>query len=82
MLLARIESATNALGGAQKEAEVYLQEVTNVLVESQRGFNENLKNALDRGYAEFYQRLSSATALLRQAIEELAVAVDNPTAKK
>lgn len=81
-VLARIESATNALGGAQKEAEVYLQEVTNVLVESQRGFNENLKNALDRGYAEFYQRLSSATLLLRQAIEELALAVDNPTAKK
>jgi ABC-type transporter Mla subunit MlaD len=80
-VLARIESATKALGSAQHEAETYLQEVSKVLVESQSTFNENLQKALASGYTEFYDRLSKATGLLRQAIEELALAVENPGAQ-
>lgn len=77
-ILANIDSASKALGAAQKEAESYLQDVSGVLVESQTAFNENLKTALETGYKDFYERLSSATGMLRQAIEELALAVENP----
>jgi ABC-type transporter Mla subunit MlaD len=80
-VLARIESATKALGTAQQDAETYLRGVSQVLADAQSEFQDNLRSSLTGSYTEFHTRLSQATGLLRQAIEELALAVENPSAQ-
>jgi predicted nucleic acid-binding Zn-ribbon protein len=80
-ILTRIESASQKLGQAQKDAEDYLAGISKVLAEAHAEFATNLRNALDLGYKEFYERLSNATGLLRQAIEELASTVE-PTMRR
>jgi type IV secretory pathway TrbF-like protein len=75
-ILARIESASQKLGQAQKDAEGYLAGISDVLAAAHSEFATSLRNVLGEGYKEFYDRLSNATGLLRQAIEELASAVE------
>jgi hypothetical protein len=71
----RIESASQKLGQAQKETEEYLVSISDVIARAHSEFAAGLKNVLADGYREFYERLSNATSLLRQAIEELASTV-------
>jgi ABC-type transporter Mla subunit MlaD len=75
-ILARIESASQKLGQAQKAAEEYLVGISEVIAGAHSEFAAGLKNVLGDGYREFYDRLSNATGLLRQAIEELASTVE------
>jgi MotA/TolQ/ExbB proton channel family len=75
-ILARIESASQALGLAQKDAEEYLIGISDVLGSAHAEFATSLKKVLGDSYQEFYARLSGATGLLRQAIEELALATE------
>lgn len=75
-ILARIESSSQKLGQVQKDADEYLDGVSRVLTEVHSEFSESLKKVLGEGYNEFYTRLSTATALLRTAIEELATTVE------
>jgi hypothetical protein len=75
-ILARIESASQKLGQAQKDAEEYLIGVSDVLGRAHTEFAENLRKVLGDSYHEFYARLSTATSLLRTAVEELATAVE------
>jgi uncharacterized protein YukE len=77
-ILARIEGASEKLGQAQRDADEYLDGISRVLAEAHSTFATNLKAALSEGYNEFYERLSKSTSLLRQAIEELALAVEPP----
>jgi MotA/TolQ/ExbB proton channel family len=80
-ILVRIESASQKLGQAQKDAEEYLAGISDVIAGAHSEFAASLKNTLGDGYREFYDRLSNATGLLRQAIEELASTVE-PTMKR
>jgi ABC-type transporter Mla subunit MlaD len=75
-ILARIESASQKLGQAQKDAEDYLAGISKVLVETHGEFAENLTKILDESYRDFYAGLSKATSLLRTAVEELAAVVE------
>jgi MotA/TolQ/ExbB proton channel family len=81
-ILSRIESATQQLGHVQKDAEDYLAGVTEVLAKAHGEFASNLQGVLATSYREFYERMSSATGLLRQAIEELALAVEPATQRR
>ena len=80
-ILTRIEFASQKLGQAQKDAEDYLAGISDVLASAHAEFATGLKNTLGEGYREFYERLSNATGLLRQAIEELASTVE-PTMRR
>jgi ABC-type transporter Mla subunit MlaD len=73
-VLSRIEQATKGLGQAQMDAEEYLSGVSKILAETHGTFASSLKSVLGDSYKEFYDRLKTATGLLRQAIEELATA--------
>ena len=74
-VIARIEAASQALAGAQGQAEEYLGQVTQVLTKSHGTYAASLNNALDQQYKIFMSRLSEATGLLQAAIQELAVTV-------
>jgi hypothetical protein len=74
--LSRIETSAEKLAGAQKQAEEYLAGVTDVLASAHGEFAEGLKKVLTEAHSDFYSRLSSATGLLRDAIEELAATID------
>ena len=76
-ILARIESASQKLGQAQKDAEEYLVGVSDVLARAHTEFAGSLRKVLGDSYNEFYTRLSTATDLLRTAIVELATAVEH-----
>jgi hypothetical protein len=75
-ILARIESASQKLGHAQKDAEEYLVGVSDVLAGAHTEFAGSLSRVLGDSYHEFYSRLSTATGLLRTAVDELAAAVE------
>jgi methyl-accepting chemotaxis protein len=77
-ILTRIESASQKLGQAQRDAEDYLAGISDVLAKSHGEFAAGLRTTLAHNYREFYERLSNATGLLRQAIEELAASTMKP----
>lgn len=70
-VLSRLEGATSRLATAQKNADEYLGNVTRVLEEAHRGFAENVQRTLAVANKSFYDSLTSATKLLREAIAEL-----------
>jgi ABC-type transporter Mla subunit MlaD len=70
-VLSRLEGATARLATAQKSADEYLGNVTRVLEDAHRGFAENVQRTLGVANKSFYDSLTSATKLLREAIAEL-----------
>ena len=80
-VLQRIESATTKLGHAQKEAEEYLGEVTNVLLEASAAFQKSLQHTIKSATSDFYSQLSSATKLLSEGIRELESALGDVRVK-
>lgn len=70
-VLSRLEGATVRLAVAQKSADEYLGNVTRVLEEAHRGFADNVQRTLGVANKSFYDSLTSATKLLREAIAEL-----------
>lgn len=80
-ILSRIEAATEKLGKAQQDVGDYLDGISDVLAQAHNDFSEGVKKVLGDGHRDFYDRLSSATGLLRTAIEELASAVEPVPAK-
>lgn len=80
-VLSRLEGATARLATAQKNADEYLGNVTRVLEEAHRGFAENVQRTLGVANKSFYDSLTSATKLLREAIAELEQTLGsfNPT---
>lgn len=67
----RLEQSAGRLASAQKAADEYLSQVTTVLEEAHASFAENVKKTLHAGNKEFYDSLTQATRLLREAISEL-----------
>ena len=76
--LARIDAAAQALGRAARDVEEYLDGIGAVLLKSQESFARGIQTTVDAVYGDFYTRLSSATQLLSDAVQELASAIDYP----
>lgn len=70
-VLGRIEGAAAKLTSAQQEADTYLMKVSEVLTQTHHDFATNLTRTLREGNRQFYDQLSTATGLLKEAIEEL-----------
>jgi uncharacterized protein YukE len=66
-----IQAAATKLAGAQKDTELYLEGVSNILAQAQSAFNDGLTRTLDRANSDFHNKLSSAVGLLSSSIEEL-----------
>jgi len=75
-VMARFESAASGLSSAQKEAEVYLRGVSEVLVKAHDAFAENIERTLRAGNGQFQAELSSAVQLLSGAILNFSQAID------
>jgi len=74
-VLKRIEAATAKLIEAQQEAEDYLGQVVEVLHESHSQFAEGMRVTVGQANREFHKELTTATGLLKEAIEELDLAL-------
>jgi SMC interacting uncharacterized protein involved in chromosome segregation len=70
-VLQRLESASSRLSDAQKRADEYLGNVTSVLEEAHAAFAENVERTLSTSNKAFYESMTQATKLLREAIIEL-----------
>lgn len=70
-VLQRLESSAGKLATAQRSADEYLQQVTEVLATSHEGFAKSMQRTLEAGNREFHNELSRATKMLREAITEL-----------
>jgi ABC-type transporter Mla subunit MlaD len=74
-VLSRIEGAAAKLTNAQQEADTYLMRVSEILTQTHQDFATHLRRTLNEGNRQFYDQLSTATGLLREAIEELQTAL-------
>ena len=74
-VLGRIESAANKLAAAQNEADHYLAAVTEVLSTSHQEFANGMKLTVGEANIAFHNELTQATGLLRNAIQELDLAL-------
>lgn len=70
-ILSRIQSSTDRLGAAQKQADEYLEAVSRVLGEAHTSFATEVKRTLDKANYEFHTKLTSAVSMLSSAIGEL-----------
>lgn len=70
-VLSRIEGAAAKLTSAQQQADTYLMRVSEVLTQTHQDFATNLTRTLREANRQFYDQLSAATGLLKEAIEEL-----------
>jgi chromosome segregation ATPase len=70
-VLQRLEGSTVRLAEAQKRADEYLGNVTSVLEEAHAAFADNVERTLSTSNKAFYDSLTQATKLLREAIVEL-----------
>lgn len=75
-MVARLTSATDKLGVAQKTAEEYLDGVSSVLATAHGTFAENMEKTLRTGNAQFHKELSQAVNYLKGAIQELGDTLD------
>lgn len=78
-VIARIESATEKLVNAQKEADSYLAKVSEVIGEAHESFSEGMIKAVGEANREFHQALSDSVKLLREGIQDLESTLDAAT---
>ena len=76
-IIGQIETAAQHLAIAQKQSEVYLQGVSEVLVKAHESFRENVERTLREGNRLFQSELSSSVNLLSGAIRNLGDVVDD-----
>jgi archaellum component FlaC len=79
-VLSGIENATARLAEAQTQAHDYLEDVSNVLEASHGGLRDALARTVGEANHEFHKQLTIATGLLKDAIEELDLALPGPPA--
>lgn len=70
-------SAATRLSAAQRDAEEYLQGVTEVLAQAHKAFADNVERTLRKGNADFHKELADAVSLLRGAIQDLGDTLDS-----
>jgi hypothetical protein len=78
-VIARIEAATEKLAAAQKEAEDYLGNVSEVIGTAHESFSDGMVKAVGEANREFHQALSDSVKLLREGIQELESTLDAAT---
>lgn len=76
-LVKQIETSTERLVAAQREADTYLDGVTETLAGAHEAFANTISSTLQRGNAEFHGELGSAIDLLRSGIQDLGDLFDN-----
>lgn len=81
-LVRQIESAADRLVNAEREAEKYLEGVTETLAEAHQAFASAVTTTLQRGNADFHKELGSAIDMLRTAIQDLADMFDSLPGKR
>jgi hypothetical protein len=81
-VLSRIEGATAKLVEAQVKADTYMEGISAVLGEAHEAFADNMEKTLGQANRQFYEQISTATALLRSAIEELEATLSSIGPKK
>src|SRR5262249_41772591 len=70
-VLSRIEGSAAKLAQAQRQADAYLGGISEVLSQTHQEFADNMRKTLGEANRQFYDQLSSATALLSAGIQEL-----------
>jgi ABC-type transporter Mla subunit MlaD len=80
-LVGHLKSAADRLAAAEKQADEYLERVSEVLAEAHDVFTKTLTNAVRESSTEFHKALSNATARLKDAIEALSETLDNVAMK-
>jgi hypothetical protein len=76
-----LQSASEKLAAAQKDAEGYLEGVTEVLALAHEEFAKNVEKTLHKGNAQFHKELAEATNLLKGAIQDLGDTLDVAVAR-
>ena len=80
-ILQRIDAAATKLGHAQKQADEYLDKVSDVLTEAHASFTKAVHQSLTSANSDFYTQLSQATKLLSEGIKELESALGDAHVK-
>lgn len=70
-VLARIEASAARLADAQRQADAYLDGVSQVLGEAHTAFATEVTRTLDRANTEFHAKLASAVQMLSATVGEL-----------
>ena len=81
-LVRQIESAADRLVNAAREAEKYLEGVTETLADAHQAFASAVTTTLQRGNADFHKELGSAIDMLRTAIQDLGDMFDSLPGKR
>lgn len=81
-LVARLEAAAIHLGSAERQAESYLEGVSQVLGEAHAAFARNVEHTLQQGNVQFQRELATAVDYLRGTIEELGEVLEAATASR
>lgn len=81
-ILVRIQAATDKLVAAQREADTYLDGVSDLLAGAHQSFSEGLTRTLDRANEDFHIKLSNAVGLLTDSIGNLDIALSNAPADR
>lgn len=81
-LIRQIESAADRLVNAEREAEKYLEGVTETLAGAHQAFANSVTTTLQRGNADFHQELGRAIDMLRSAIQDLGDLFDSLPVKR
>ena len=75
-VLARIQGATANLANAEREAEQYLERVTDVLSNAHGEFGKNINATLREANSAFHQHLTDATKMLGDTVFGLSEALE------
>ncbi len=78
-VLERIEAATGRLVAAQKDTDVYLSKISEVIGTAHQSFSEGMTRVVGEANREFHQALSDSVKLLREGIQELESTLDAVT---
>ena len=81
-LVRQIESAADRQVNAEREAEKYLEGVTETLADAHQAFANSVTSTLQRGNADFHKELGSAIDMLRTAIQDLSDMFDSLPARR
>lgn len=78
-VMSKIESATGKLIAAHRDADSYLEKISDVIGAAHQSFSEGMIRTVGEANREFHQALSDSVKLLREGIHELESTLDAVT---
>jgi hypothetical protein len=82
-LVASLDGAAGKLAQVQRQADDYLNGVTETLATTHEAFASSVASTLSQGNAAFHKELATAVGMLRSAIQDLGDTLDTvPSARK